>query len=85
MGSSIQKNSSTDLNIYVYLHDYKHKINRIYILSNNGTIIKKIDNINLNKVQYIFKKNFSSKETWYVIKVFLDSNLTAISSPIFVK
>ena len=85
MGSSIEKNLSTDLNIYVYLHDYKHKINKIYILSNNGTIIKKIDNINLNKVQYIFKKNFSSKETWYVIKVFLDSNLTAISSPIFVK
>lgn len=85
MGSSVLKNSSLDLNLYIFIYDSKHKINKIEILSNNGIIIKKLDNINLNKVQYIFKKNFSLKETWYVVKVFLDSNLTAISSPIFIK
>lgn len=83
MGSSISKNS--DLNFYIYLYDYKHKINKIEILSNGGEKIKESNNINLNKVQYIFKKDYCEKETWYIIKVFLDSNLTAISSPIFIK
>lgn len=85
MGSCIPKDSSLDLNIYIYAQDSNHKINKIEILSNGGEKIKELDNINLNKVQYILKKDFSLKETWYVIKVFLDSNLTAISSPIFIK
>ncbi len=83
MGSSISK--SSDLNFYIYLYDNKHKINKIEILSNGGVKIKELDNINLNKIQYIFKKDYYIKETWYIVKVFLDSNLTAISSPIFIK
>ncbi len=85
MGSSISKESSLDLNLYIYVQDSRHKINKIEVLSNNGKKIKELNNINLNKVQYIFKKNFSLNETWYIIKVFLASNLTAISSPIFIK
>lgn len=83
MGSSIYREST--LNLYIYLHDTDHKINKIEILSNGGKKIKEISNINLNKVQYMFKKESSKEETWYVIKVFLDSNLTSISSPIFIK
>ncbi|MDO4535907.1 MAG: hypothetical protein Q4B63_08880 [Clostridium perfringens] len=83
MGSSISK--SSDLNFYIYLNDNKHKINKIEILSNGGEKIKESDNMNLNKIQYIFKKDYCEKETWYIVKVFLDSNLTAISSPIFIK
>ena len=60
------------------------KIKEIEILSNGGTIIKKVDDINLNSIKYIYEHQNSPKETWYVIKVLQEDNKTAVSSPIFI-
>ena len=46
---------------------------------------KKISNINLNSIKYIYEQEINDKESWYVIKINEEGNRIAISSPIFLK
>ncbi|WP_270214949.1 histidinol phosphatase [Clostridium butyricum] len=82
MGSSIDSQSK-ELNFLIFAKDTNNKIIEIQILSNNGIIIKKISNLNLNRVRYIYKHEPENNERWYVIKVILENSKIAISSPIF--
>ena len=66
------------------IRDIRYKIKEIQIISNNGSIIKKIEDINLNNIKYIYEHENLLTETWYVIKVLQEDNKTAVSSPIFI-
>lgn len=82
MGSSVSKNDN-ELNFSIFTQDPNYKISEIQIISNGGSIIKKIDDLNINRIKYLYKHEPNENETWYVIKVILASGKIAISSPIF--
>ena len=72
-----------DLQFSIFAHDPVHKIVEIDIISTGGIIIKKVSNLNLNKVKYLYNHESIKNELWYIIKITLDNNKIAISSPIF--
>lgn len=72
-----------DLQFSIFAHDPLHKISEIHIISTGGTVIKKITDLNLNKVKYLYSHEAQTNESWYIIKIILDNNKIAISSPIF--
>lgn len=72
-----------NLQFSIFAHDPNHKILEIDIISTGGTIVKKVSNLNLNKVKYLYSHEPLKTESWYVIKITLDNNKIAISSPIF--
>ncbi|AJG97701.1 CehA/McbA family metallohydrolase [Clostridium beijerinckii] len=72
-----------NLQFSIFAHDPNHKILEIDIISAGGTVIKKVSNLNLNKVKYLYSHEPLKTELWYVIKITLDNNKIAISSPIF--
>lgn len=82
MGDTVSLEDET-LQFTIFANDPIHKILEINILSKGGMIIKKISNLNLNKVKYLYNHDALENELWYVIKVTLDNNKIAISSPIF--
>jgi hypothetical protein len=82
MGDIIDLRTET-LQFTIFAHDSIHKILEVDIISTGGAIIKKISNLNLNKVKYLYNHQPLENELWYIIKVTLDNNKIAISSPIF--
>ena len=75
---------SSKVKFSIFTEDIRYKIKEIQIISNGGTIIKKIEDINLNSNKYIYEHQSLNSETWYVIRVLQDENKTAVSSPIFI-
>ena len=75
---------SPKIKFSIFCEDIRYKIKEIQIISNNGSIIKKIEDINLNNIKYIYEHENLLTETWYVIKVLQEDNKTAVSSPIFI-
>ena len=73
------------LRFIIFAEDLKRKIFSIEILSNGGKTIKKLSDINLNSIKYIYEQEVNEKENWYVIKINEEGNRIAISSPIFIK
>lgn len=84
MGDNIIITPGEILDFNVFVEDTKFKIHEIQIVTNNNCIIKKIENINLNSVKYMYKHTNLKEETWYLIKVIQDDCRIAISSPIFI-
>ena len=84
MGDEIT-NSPPKLRFIIFAEDLKRKILSIEILSNGGKTIKKISDINLSSIKYIYEQEIEKKESWYVVKINEEGNRVAISSPIFVK
>lgn len=82
MGDIISKNES-ELTFNIFASDINCKIFEIHIISSGGKIIKRINDLNLNKIKYIYKHIPSDNEKWYIIKIILENNKVAISSPIF--
>lgn len=74
---------SEKLQFSIYANDQVNKILELDIISTNGTIIKKISNLNLNKVKYLYMHEPLINEKWYLIRVHLEHNKIALSSPIF--
>ena len=72
-----------NLQFLIFAQDPNHKILEIDIISNGGITIKKISNLNLNKVKYLYSHEALKNELWYIIKITLNNNKIAISSPIF--
>lgn len=72
-----------ELQFSIFVHDSIHKILEIDIISIGGIIIKKISDLNLNKVKYLYNHEALQNELWYIIKITLDNNKIAVSSPIF--
>ena len=82
MGDIIPSDNE-ELQFSIFAHDPIHKILEIDIISTGGIIIKKISDLNLNKVKYLYNHEPLKNELWYIIKITLDNNKIAISSPIF--
>ena len=74
---------NNDFQFSIFAHDPIHKILEIDIISVGGIIIKKISNLDLHKVKYLYNHEPLKNEHWYIIKIILDNNKIAISSPIF--
>ncbi|WP_027633857.1 CehA/McbA family metallohydrolase [Clostridium hydrogeniformans] len=64
--------------------DSENPIEKLYIISSKGKIIKEISFPGLNKINYLVKHNVDILENWYVIKIVQENNKIAISSPIFI-
>lgn len=73
----------TNIQFSIFAEDYNYKIKEIHIISSGGNPIKKITELNLNRIKYIYNHNANVSESWYLIKVILENNKIAISSPIF--
>ena len=72
-----------ELQFSIFAHDPINKILEIDVISTGGTVIKKISDLNLHKIKYLYNHEPLKNELWYIIKVTLDNNRIAISSPIF--
>ena len=77
--------TSNKLKFSIFVEDVKYRILHIQIISNKGTIIKSIENINLNYIRYFYEHIHEKNETWYVIRVMQENNKIALSSPIFIE
>jgi hypothetical protein len=82
MGDVISLNND-ELQFSIFAHDPINKILEIDIISTSGTIIKRISDLNLHKIKYLYNHEPLNNELWYIIKVTLENNRIAISSPIF--
>ena len=84
MGETITSNYDK-LKIFIFLEDIRFKIKEIQILSTGGHIIRKIEDIDLNTIKYIYEHHRQANENWFLIKVIQENNKIAISSPIFIE
>lgn len=84
MGSEIFL-SDNKLRFMIYAEDIRVKINNIEIVSNKGRIVKRISDINLNSIKYLYEHEHEEDETWYVIRLYQDGNRMALTSPIFIQ
>ncbi|MGL5150455.1 MAG: CehA/McbA family metallohydrolase [Clostridium sp.] len=84
MGGELIIPDGGDIRFTIYLDDISHKINGIEIITNGGVTLKKISNINLNKIKYLYQHIKSHEESWYLIKITQEDNRIAYSSPIFI-
>ena len=84
MGKEIELENNK-VRFMVYADDIRVKITSIDIITNNGTIVKTISDINLNSIKYMYEHEHLENETWYVVRIYQDGHRIAISSPIFIK
>lgn len=82
MGASISSQIN-ELNFLIFAQDSNNKISEIQIISNNGSIVKRVTDLNINRVRYMYKHEPIQNENWYIIKIILENSKIAISSPIF--
>lgn len=82
MGEEISLQDSK-LRFTIFLSDVKVKIKEIQLITNGGTIFKRVSDINLNSIKYMYDHTHENNETWYLVKVIQENNKVAISSPIF--
>ncbi|MBY6916587.1 histidinol phosphatase [Clostridium botulinum] len=82
MGETIPLDDN-ELEFYIFIQDNNYKIKEIDIISYSGTVIKKIPDLNLNRIKYIYRHKAETNEKWYVIKTILENGKVGISSPIF--
>lgn len=84
MGGILNKSFSS-LKFSIILEDPYFKIDKIEIITNGGTVLHSIDNIELHKIKYIYEHNIENNEKWFLVKIYQEDNRIAISSPIFVE
>ncbi|GAA0077725.1 hypothetical protein UT300005_21030 [Clostridium sp. CTA-5] len=82
MGEILSLNND-ELQFSIFVEDSNYKIKEIQIISFGGIIIKRIPDLNLNRIKYIYNHTPAPEERWYVIKIISSDNKIAISSPIF--
>ena len=83
MGSEIFIDSKK-LKFSIIAEDLKNKIISIEIVTNKNTIIKKVENINLSSIKYLYEHEYTQDESWYLVRIHQEGNRLAISSPIFI-
>lgn len=85
MGSTVNLELGDILDFYIYVEDPLRKISKVQIISNQTTIIKEFNNIDLHNIKFMYEKKSIQTELWYVIKIILSDKREALSSPIFLK
>ena len=73
------------LKFSIFVEDIKYKIKEIQIITNKGAIVKKIDDIELNSIKYLYEHTKAEGESWYLIRVLQADSRVAISSPVFLQ
>lgn len=68
----------------IFAEDIRYRIREISIITNKGTTVKNITDINLNHIKYLYEHKIELGESWYIIKVIQEGNRIAFSSPIFI-
>ena len=84
MGTEIILKDDT-LRFMIFAEDNNNKIKSIEIVTNKSTIVKKIEDINLNSIKYLYDHKYIEGESWYLIRIWQQDNRLAISSPIFIE
>lgn len=83
MGDTLNlKNKEIKFNIKAV--DSENTIEKLYIISSKGKIIKAISFPGLNKISYLVNHTVGEYEEWYVTKIIQENNKMALSSPIFI-
>lgn len=82
MGDTIALDNNI-LQFTIFAQDPINKILEIDIISASGTVIKKISDLGLHKIKYLYNHEPLYNERWYIIKITLENDKIAISSPIF--
>ena len=72
------------LKFMIFADDIKYPIKEIHIISNKGTLIKNIKDINLSNIKYLYEHKHEKDESWYLIKVIQTTGKIAFTSPIFI-
>ena len=87
MGSTIPYTDGEVLNFNILCEDKVNKIYSIEVISNGGKIVKSINDLELNRVKYIFPLPSNEYNTYYVVRIYFDKKKEkeALSSPIFIK
>lgn len=83
MGEEMILTQNNKLRFMIFAEDIRFKIERIEIVSNNNTVIKKISDINLNSIKYLYDHEISKKWSWFLIRIHQEGDRLCISSPIF--
>lgn len=83
MGGIISSDCNT-VNFSILLEDKYYLIEKIDIITTEGEIIHSIQDINLNKIKYLYSHELEDNQNWFVVKVYQEGGRIAISSPIFV-
>lgn len=84
MGNTLYVSSGDILDFYIFVEDSFRKISKVQIITNQNTVIKEFDNIDLHNVKFMYEKKSITTESWYVVKVILNDKREGISSPIFI-
>lgn len=84
MGSTLYLKENDILNFYIYCEDSRYPIEKIYIYSNGGRLLKEVSNLSLNNVKYMIKLPYIIENNWYVIKLKQKGKKEALSSPIYI-
>jgi len=82
MGDEIKDNPSL-LQFMIFAEDLNIKITDLEIITNKGVLVKKISNLNLNSIKYMYNHTREVNESWYLIKIFQEGKKVSISSAIF--
>lgn len=85
IGDTLKAEMDDLLSFYIYIEDYAYNITQVDILSNDGEIIKSLNTVPLKRIKYIFKENLKDSENWFLLRIFSNNTLLAISSPIFIE
>ncbi|WP_040212085.1 PHP domain-containing protein [Clostridium polynesiense] len=87
MGGIISYEENLNLNFVILAEDKNYKIKEIEIISSCSKIIKSIDNLNQERIRYIYSHRTNLDESYYVVRVYTSSadNKSAVSAPIFIK
>lgn len=72
------------INFEIFAQDIRLDIVTIEIVSSNNTIVKRITNINLKSVKYMYRHEREEFEKWFVVRIYQKNNRVAISSPVFI-
>lgn len=84
MGGII-KITNKKMRFMVYVEDNRININSIEIVSNKNTVIKKVSDINLKSIKYLYEHELVGFESWFLIRIYQSGNRISISSPIFIE
>lgn len=84
MGSVLPKETSS-INFSILIEDKYYSIIKIEIISNGGKVIHSIDNLNLNRIKYIYEHTVTKNQKWFLVKIYQSSDKIALSSPIFIE
>lgn len=83
---SILKCPKNKIRFNIYVEDLRFRINSIEIVTNKNSIVKKISDIDLNSITYIYEHERKASESWYIIRILCDDNKRlCISSPVFIE